>query len=70
MDSNFLFYTRNLKRNLYFIGSAGNVKSPLVGTSIKSPSSGLSIKSPGMRVGLSRNQRVRSLHPGLTLKTT
>ncbi|XP_052067394.1 RAD51-associated protein 1-like isoform X2 [Mytilus californianus] len=45
-------------------GSAENVNSPLGSASIQSPSSG------GMRVGLSRNQRVKSLHPGLTLKTT
>ncbi|CAC5385147.1 RAD51AP1 [Mytilus coruscus] len=45
-------------------GSAENVKSPLGSASIQSPLSG------GMRVGLSRNQRVKSLHPGLTLKTT
>lgn len=45
-------------------GSVESVKSPGGSVSLQSPSSG------GMRVGLSRNQRVKSLHPGLTLKTT
>lgn len=42
-------------------GAAGNTSSPSSAMCIKSPSS-------GMRVGLSRNQRVKSLHPGLTVK--
>ena len=47
-----------------------NIKSPSVGVSVKSPCGGVNIKSPtsGLRLGLSRNMKLKPLHPNLKIQ--